>query len=48
MWENYQSLNYSKKTKQNQLDLSGFENGIYYIKIETNSGISIKKVVKQD
>ena len=33
------------KTTQNVVDVSGFSKGVYYLKIETDKGIGVKKVI---
>jgi hypothetical protein len=35
------------KAESYYMNLSGFENGIYFLKVYTNKGISIKKIMKQ-
>jgi len=34
-------------SKSKTIDLTSFENGIYFVEVKTNKGMSIKKVVKQ-
>jgi len=32
---------------QNGINISTFENGLYFIKIQTNNGVLVKRIIKE-